>query len=84
MAKYRREVFDRDRNFVTTRPLPVSGRSFGPNEPFDKTLVTTRRLRQLYDQRAIAYPVEETVVSEPVVVKKRIERYRPKSIPELT
>jgi len=45
------EQFDRDRNFLVTRSVVVSGKKFGPGDPFDKTLVTTRRLRQLYDHR---------------------------------
>ncbi len=56
MAKLRanyREPFDRERDFVTSRSLPVSGRVFTPGERFDKTLVTDRRLRQMYEQRIL-------------------------------
>ena len=52
MAIYPRfEQFDRDRNFLVTRSVVVSGKKFGPGDQFDKTLVTTRRLRQLYEHR---------------------------------
>jgi hypothetical protein len=47
------EQFDRDRNFIVTRAVIVSGKKFGPGDPFDKTLVTTRRLRQLYEHRVL-------------------------------
>jgi hypothetical protein len=50
-----RNKFDRDRDFVVRRMVTVQGQTFGPGNAFDKTLVTTRRLRQLYDQRVIMF-----------------------------
>ena len=47
----RRDAFDRDREFVVGKSLTLRGRPFGPGDAFDKTLVSTRRLRQLYDSR---------------------------------
>lgn len=80
MAKFTRhyrEPFDRDRNFVMSRPLPVAGQSFGPGDPFDKTLVNTRRLRQMYEQRLIQFAVEEQPTE--VVEPDKVKRYRPAS-----
>lgn len=56
MAKgaFAREQFDRNRAFVVTREFTVSGCVLGPGEPFNKGLVTDRRLRQLYEQRFLA------------------------------
>jgi hypothetical protein len=47
--------FNRDRDFIVCRAIKAQGRVFGPKEPFDKTLVTTRRLRQLYEQRFLMF-----------------------------
>ena len=47
------EAFDRSRNFTVTRSLTVQGKVFPPGSRFEKTLVPTRRLRQLFDQRVI-------------------------------
>lgn len=49
-----RPPFDPSREFTVTRPLPVNGVALGSGSPFDKTQVTTRRLRQLYEQRWIS------------------------------
>jgi len=46
-----RDTFDRDMDFVATKAFKLSGAPFIPGQNFDKTLVTTRRLRQLYDGR---------------------------------
>lgn len=48
--------FDRDREFLVRRgPLTIAGRTFKAGEPFDKTLVTTRRLRQMFDKRDLYF-----------------------------
>lgn len=49
-----REPFDPSRAFVIVRPVRVGGKTYGAKQPFDKTLVTTRKLRQLYDGRYLA------------------------------
>ena len=43
--------FDREMDFVVSRPIRFAGRAFVRGEMFDKTLANTRKLRQLYDQR---------------------------------
>jgi hypothetical protein len=50
----RREAFDAGRDFQVTRHMTISGTKFLPGHPFDKKLVSTRRLRQLFDQRCLA------------------------------
>lgn len=50
MTKTIREEFDREREFVVLKPLTLFGKNLTRGQPFDKTQVTTRRLRQLFDQ----------------------------------
>lgn len=50
-----RKTFDPDREFTVRRKFSCGGEPFAPGEAFDKTLVTVRRLRQLYDQRVIYF-----------------------------
>lgn len=50
-AAFAREPFDRNRAFIVAREFIVSGCVLGPGEPFNKGLVTDRRLKQLYEQR---------------------------------
>lgn len=51
-----RHAFQRDRDFITfRRPLTIGGKSFSPDEPFDKTLVPTRKLRQLFESHRIIF-----------------------------
>lgn len=47
----KREKFDRERAFEANRLIRCNGVEFVPGQSFDKTLVTTRRLRQMYDNR---------------------------------
>ena len=53
--RLKREEFDAGRDFVVTErsDLTISGTKFLPRQPFDKTLVSTRRLRQLFEQRRL-------------------------------
>lgn len=60
-----REPFNPERSFVLTRPLTINGKAFALHEPFDKTLVTARRLRQMYDSRRLAISPEAPVKKEP-------------------
>lgn len=54
------EEFDRDRDFVVMRPLLAQGTQFQPGDLFDNSAVTTRRLRQLWEQRFLRMlPPEE-------------------------
>lgn len=48
-----RPAFDPDQDFVTVREMTLEGTKLAPDQPFDKSLVTSRRLRQLYDGRYI-------------------------------
>lgn len=75
MARFFREDFDRDRNFVVARAFKYAAQGFVPGQAVDKALFTVRRLRQLYDQRYIQYGPAQPVV--PVPAKPRVERYRP-------
>lgn len=53
-----RNKFDRERDFVVRKALTLGGVKHAPGEPFDKSLVTTRRLRQLFDSRTIMFAGE--------------------------
>jgi hypothetical protein len=53
-----RNRFDPDREFTVRKRLTLGGVTFYPGDPFDKTLVNTRRLRQLFDHRTIVYEGE--------------------------
>lgn len=53
-----RTTFNPERDFVVRRPLTVAGRLLARGDPFPKTAIPLRRLRQLYDQRVIHYPGE--------------------------
>lgn len=61
----RREPFDRDREFTVTKGFTLHGRDFGPGDPFNKYLVTTRRLRQMFDSRLIKMNGVAVVVTLP-------------------
>lgn len=45
--------FNRDCVFTIKRAVTLSGKKYGDGDVLDKTLLTTRRLRQLYEQRFI-------------------------------
>lgn len=50
-----RTKFDPDRDFTPRRQMTVSGAVFYPGEPFDKGILTPRRLRQFFDSRKLVY-----------------------------
>lgn len=52
-GKYLRELFDPHRVFTATKTLICNGKLIKAGEVFDKTLVNTRRLRQMYEQRML-------------------------------
>lgn len=47
------EEFDRERDFTVTREFTLNGQRLVPGDVFDKSQVTVRRLRQLYEQRSL-------------------------------
>lgn len=51
----RDDEFDRGRDFVAVRGFRVNGQQVLPGERFDTSLVTVRRLRQMYDTRLIEF-----------------------------
>lgn len=51
-----RQEFDRNRDFVVRRSFKANGRQLPDGHPLDKSEFTVRRLRQLFDMRAIDYP----------------------------
>jgi len=61
MAMRFREAFDETRSFVVRRDLRLSGQPVAVGGEFPKEAVTPQRLRQLFNQRAIAYPDETGV-----------------------
>ena len=72
MARFFREDFDRERNFVATRPFVFGGQSYLPGQLIDKTLFTVRRLRQLYDMRNLEFYNAPVPVTQP-----KVRRHRP-------
>lgn len=55
-----RDKFDGAREFVVMKPFVCSGQDIAAGQRFDKSLVSPRKLRQLYDQRYLRHaPVEE-------------------------
>lgn len=59
-----RVPFDRDANFVIIRPFTLSGVQMKVGAAFDKTLVTVRRHRQLYERRLVDHDTRPVIVSE--------------------
>jgi hypothetical protein len=55
------DPFDRERTFVVRRPLRCAGRDYKAGEIFDKTRVSTRTLRQLFDCRRLGMADEDLV-----------------------
>ena len=80
-----REEFDRDRNFIAVKPFRFNGAVFGPGQPFDKNLVSTRRLRQLFDSRYLKMAPVLVYRSEhadrPPIVVQMFNMLRPEEIP---
>ncbi len=57
LARYtafpRMQPFNRECEFIVRRGIKVAGIDLKDGDPIDKTQLTTRRLRQLYEQRYI-------------------------------
>ncbi len=66
-----RPQFDREQDFYVARPFLAAGRNFAPGELFDKSLVTPRMLRQLYESVRV-------LKQQPAAVKpdSKSKRYR--------
>ena len=80
-----REAFDRDMDFEAVKAFKFDGKAFIPGQSFDKTQVTTRRLRQLYDNRYLRMvepagdPVVREVAPRPVInIGNMVEDEQPK------
>lgn len=58
MSLQYRQQFDPARDFVIVRQIKLDGEVLEPGQTFRKTRVSIRRLRQLFDQRAVGYPNE--------------------------
>jgi hypothetical protein len=56
-----RPSFNRDGDFVVLRGFDLGGRRTREGEFVDKSVLTTRTLRQLYDQRRIRFATAEEV-----------------------
>ncbi len=76
MAQVFLAPFDRSRDFIAQRDFLCRGISIRIGRPFNKSGVSTRTLRLLYDSRAIGYvedrktqrrPVHSVVPSKPYV-----------------
>lgn len=81
--RFFREDFDRDRNFIAKRSFVFAGLGYAPGQAVDKTKLTVRRLRQLYDQRYVEYgpdimPEVMPPPSQPVVVPRR--KFSPQTV----
>jgi hypothetical protein len=76
----RTDTFDRGRDFVVVRDLTVDGVQFVSGQAFDATLVTVRRLRQMYDARLIDIPRDD----QPEVAATTAERSNAELIEDLT
>lgn len=55
MRRSWRNKFDLERDFVVRRALTLGGTKLAPGDHFDKSLVSVRRLRQLFDQLTIMF-----------------------------
>jgi hypothetical protein len=53
------QKFDRADNFIVSRPVTVRGVDLIPGDPFDKTTVTTRTLRQLFESRKLKIAITD-------------------------
>lgn len=53
LGKYGREPFDPQNTFAATKTMICNGKLIKADEVFDKTLVNTRRLRQMYEHRML-------------------------------
>ena len=65
-GKFAREPFDPEREFAAARPFTCRGTQFKIGAVFTKSLVNTRRLRQMYEHRLLTMlPYDSTAKTEP-------------------
>lgn len=62
-----REPFDRERTFIAVRRMTIQGKRIESGDPFDKSLVNVRRLRQMYDTRWIKMAPDNQLEPKPPV-----------------
>lgn len=74
----RPEPFDRNNKFVVRREMLINGKKFKFGDELDKDLLTTRRLRQLYEQRFVV--MEECDDDEEENVKPVFEKLPTQSV----
>lgn len=76
--RYFRQEFDREREFVCARSFVFNARAYVPGQPIDKSRFTVRRLRQLFDNRYLAFAPErsEEPAPPPVPPEQLVERPR--------
>lgn len=53
VGKYSRVPFDPHATYTVAKTLLLNGKLINAGDVFDKTLVNTRRLRQMYEQRML-------------------------------
>lgn len=61
------DKFDRDNDFTVSRAIKVRGVMLSPGDPFDKTTVTTRTLRQLFEGRKLR--ISQVANDQDMIVK---------------
>lgn len=81
MAKASQRLpLDRKRDLVVTKTIKIGDKVFSPGATdFDKKLVSDRRLRQLYDMKALAHVGEETLLVPAKVTPLPKRNQRPNS-----
>lgn len=65
MARNVKEKFDERRQYAATRPIRCGSRTFNKGDGFEASLVTPRRLRQLYDSSYLQMLPEREEVMPP-------------------
>lgn len=63
MARISLPKFDRDATFVLNHAVTVNGESLAPGQFFPKHLVTTRKLKQLFELRKISIVTDVDTVN---------------------
>lgn len=80
MARILRAPFDASRDFIAARPFPFNGKQVALHQPFDKSQVTLRLLRQMYDNRWLRFKEDvDEWYSTPAIKSKKVERVPLKS-----
>lgn len=70
--------FDREADFIVKRLPLFGGKKFSPGQLFDKTLCSTRRLRQLFEQRKIVFASGDRPAAPPGRPLRMVRAARPK------